>query len=117
MKQAIPKNGGIGREGVQELLRTNPAFAEAFRKVMEYRSEPEPEVLIKVTGPTAVKARDNPAEVFVGVRVPNGPTVMERNPNHVRVLIDQVREVVDGRPVYPTAGVVHAYDPFDALKG
>jgi hypothetical protein len=121
MKHEATKSGGIGREGVQRLLRTNPEFAEAFRKVMEYRGEPEPEVLIKVTGPTAAKAKANPAEVFVGVRDPNGPTTFERNPNHVVVLVDraiaQGVRTVDGRAIYPTVGVAHVYDPLDALKG
>jgi hypothetical protein len=119
-KQEIAKEKPLGREGVQRLLRTNPEFAEAYRRIMEYKRPeppPEPEVLIKVTGPTAAKVRDNPGEVFVGVREPNGVTTMERNPNHVTVLVDRVlRTDGDGKPVYPPSGAVHAYNPIDALE-
>jgi hypothetical protein len=118
MKQEIAKEKPLGREGVQRLLRTNPEFAEAYRRIMEYKRPeppPEPEVLIKVTGPTAAKVRDNPAGVFVGVREPDGVTTMERR--RVTVLVDQVRAVdADGRPVYPAAGAVHVYEPYERLK-
>jgi hypothetical protein len=120
MKQETAREKPLGREGVQRLLRTNPEFAEAFRRIMEWKRPeppPEPEVLIKVVGPTAVKVRENPGEVFVGVREPNGVTTMERNPRHVEVLINRVPAVNgDGRPVYPPSGAVHAYNPIDVLK-
>jgi hypothetical protein len=106
---------------MRRAIETDPECAELYRQALELAREyckpkPEPEVLVKVIGPTAVKVRANPSEVFVGVREPNGVTTMERNPRHVTVLVDHVREVVDGRPVYPTAGAVHVYNPIDALK-
>jgi hypothetical protein len=122
VKHVPTKTGGIGREGVQRLLRTNPEFAEAYWAAMEMCGAPRPkpvvEVLVKVVGPTAEKVRDNPSALFVGVREPNGVTTFERNPNYVTVLAHRVLEVdSEGRPIYPASGATHVYDPFDALKG
>jgi hypothetical protein len=82
------------------------------------RPKPIVEVVVKVVGPTAEKVRDNPSGLFVGVRDSGGVTTFERDPRHVTVLAQRVLEVDgEGKPVYPTSGATHVYDPLDALKG
>jgi hypothetical protein len=98
----------------------NPEIYALWQKAIEIAKRPAPpkpvpEVLIKVTGPPALKARDKPSEVFVGDRGAEGVTTFERNPNHVTVLVNHVREVVDGRPVSSTA-VLTDWDPIKQFE-
>jgi hypothetical protein len=62
----------------------------------------------------------DPNSVVVHGKRDDGVVVIGRpqaNPLHVTVRIDLVRDVDgDGRPVWPQAGAVSAYDPLDALK-
>jgi hypothetical protein len=89
-------------------IKTDPECAKLYQEALELaraycRPKPEPEVLVKVVGPAAVKARANPGGAFFGVRdADGGPTVFESR--RVTVLVDNVPGLVDaGRCIQPQA--------------
>jgi hypothetical protein len=112
------KNVGSGPIDERERLRLE--WEALWDEPMPVMKPPVAVVMVPVSNGFAEKASANPDEVRVSVREPNGVTTVERpraNPNHVRVMVDHVREVdAQGRPIWPTVGAVHAYDPLDALK-
>jgi hypothetical protein len=76
-------------------------------------------VTLPVSPKIAAAVSANPESVRVSARGADGIAVIEGpkgNLNHVTVRVDLVSEVdAQGRPVWPTAGAVHQYNPLDAL--
>jgi hypothetical protein len=86
------------------------------------KAKPKPVavVTVPVSDRDAAVIAANPESVRVSARRDDGVSVLMKpqgNPHHVTVMVDWVREVdASGRPVRDCGGVVHEYNPLDALR-
>jgi hypothetical protein len=85
-----------------------------------YVKKPVAVVTVPVSDADAEIVRSGPESVSLHARRKDGVLAVvrpARNPNHVEVMVDWVREVdACGRPVWPKGGAQHEYNPLDALK-
>jgi hypothetical protein len=87
----------------------------------ELRRKPKPTstLTMGVNEKLAAAAKANPESVRVSARGDDGVSVVggPLPSSIVSVCVEQVFEVdAAGRPVWPKAGAVHEYNPFDSLK-
>jgi hypothetical protein len=114
------KKAGTGGGRIDERERLRLEYEAMWLEPMPVMKPPVPVVVVPLTDADAAVVAANPESVRVSARRDDGVSVLMRpraNPNHVRVMVDHVREVDgDGRPVWPTSDAIHVYDPLDALK-
>jgi hypothetical protein len=104
------RNGwGLTDEQVEELIRRGPPpIKPAATRVLT----------VPVSERVAAAVKANPRDVLIAVRAADGTTLLERpvSSSRVTVRIDCVRDVdALGRPIYPKAGAVSDYNPYDRL--
>jgi hypothetical protein len=122
----------------EELLKSDPVFAEHWAKLPPRKPKPKPAVVATVSEKFAEAVQANPEGVRLSVRAKDDTVVVER-PRRSNVV--DVIEVEEGRPklvrtydaesghgvdeykdgygpsYHPKGGAVHSYNPLDALKG
>jgi hypothetical protein len=112
------KKAGTGGSRIDERERLRLEWEALWDEPMPVMKPPVKVVIVPVSDGFAEKVSANLETVIVSE--PNGVTTIERpraNPNHVTVMVDSVREVdAYGRPVWPSGGCQHEYNPLDALK-
>ena len=107
-------------------MMTREEFEALEREFEEQMATPLPRakptvtvVAVPLSAGDAAVVTANPESVRVSARREDGVTVLMKPVSNglVRVCVEQVQEVDgEGRPVWPQAGVVHQYNPLDALR-
>ena len=96
-------------------------FEEKLRQPIPLaKPKPVAVLVVPVSDKIAAAAKASPETVRVSARDVNGLHIVEgprRNPQHVTVCVDWVREVdASGQPIWGRSGAVHEYQPLDALR-